>query len=146
MINLEDLYKKYPFVYELDEEYFFLGWEICKPCNSEMAIYYYKKYEELVQKIGEEILALRSYDIDETELESLIKSFRKVKAYSDIATDENCDIATDENEMAVFRDKLNNFVATRCIEQQETLLRQLKNFALYIICLQTFKLWQELMV
>ena len=85
-----------------------------------MAIYYYKKYEELVQKIGEETLALRSYDIDEAELESLIKCFSKVKAYSDIATD--------ENEMAVFRDKLNNFVTTRCIEQQEALLRQLKNF------------------
>lgn len=120
MINLKDIYKKYPFVYELDGEYYFLGWGICKICNSEMAIYYYKKYQELVQKIGEETLALRSYDIDETELESLIKCFRKVKAYSDIATN--------ENEMAFFREELNNFVATRCIEQQEDLLRQLKNF------------------
>lgn len=32
-MRLEDLYKKYPFVYKLDENYFLLGWGICKTCN-----------------------------------------------------------------------------------------------------------------
>ena len=119
-MRLEDLYKKYPFVYKLDEKYFFLGWGICKTCNSEMAIFYFEKYEELLQTIGEEKLESKSYDIEEAELESLIKCFRKVKAYSDIAVS--------DEDMPVFRKNLNEFILARSAEQQEALLRQLKNF------------------
>ena len=119
-MRLEDLYKKYPFVYKLDENYFFLGWGICKTCNSKMTIYYFEKYEELLQTIGEEKIESKSYDIEEAELEGIIKCFRKVKAYSDIAVS--------DEDMPVFRKNLNEFILARSAEQQEELLRQLKNF------------------
>lgn len=85
-----------------------------------MAIFYFEKYEELLQTIGEEKLESKSYDIEEAELESLIKCFRKVKAYSDIAVS--------DEDMPVFRKNLNEFILARSAEQQEELLRQLKNF------------------
>lgn len=119
-MRLEDLYKKYPFVYKLDGEYFFLGWGICRPCNSEMAIHYFEKYEELLQVIGEEKIESNSYDIGRAELESIIKYFRKVKAYSDVAVS--------DEDMPVFRKNFNDFILTRSAEQQKELLRQLKNF------------------
>ena len=117
---LEDLYKKYPFVYKLDGEYFFIGWGIFKTCNSEMAICYYEKYEKLLQIIGEDKLELKSYDIDEEQLESIIKYFRKIKAYSDIAVV--------EDDMPNFRKMIDEFISMRSTEQQEELLRQLRNF------------------
>ncbi len=43
-----------------------------------------------------------------------------MKAYSDIAVD--------EDEMPIFGKKLNDFITMRSAEQQEELLRQLKNF------------------
>ena len=104
-MRLEDLYKKYPFVYKLDDNYFFIGWGICKVCDSEGAITYFKKYEELLQIIGEEKLESKSYDIEEAQLESIIKCFRKVKAYSDIAVV--------EDDMPIFRKTLNEFISIR---------------------------------
>ena len=70
-MRLEDLYKKYPFVYKLDEKYFFLGWGICKTCNSEMAIYYFEKYEELLQTIGEEKLESKEKELEDVKKKKL---------------------------------------------------------------------------
>lgn len=120
MIKLDDLYKKYPFIYETDGDYYYIGWGICKQCSSSIALDYYKLYKKTLNEIGEEKVASRNNDIDEEMLDTLLWCFRKVKAYSDIAVD--------NEDLRLFRGKIENFICSLSDEQQRTLLEQLRNF------------------
>lgn len=118
-MKLEDLYKKYPFIYEVNNVYYYLGWGICKICDSEIALSYYRKYKNCIQSIGSEVLA-GNKEIDDGQLDQLLYYFRKVKAYSDIATD--------EKEMSSFRNDITQFLNHLKEEEKNMLYVQLTDF------------------
>lgn len=121
MVKLEDLYKKYPFIYEVDEKYYYIGWGICKECTSKFALSYYEDFKKTVEEVGEEILAQGDCNkIDEDQLDSLLYFFRKVKAYSDIEVD--------SNDMPTFRKQLNDFLDGISLEEKQKLQHQLEIF------------------
>lgn len=119
-MNLENLYKKYPFIYKVEDKYYYLGWGICNECTSEIAIHYYEKYIELIKKIGEDTLATKGHNMGDAELDNLLYLFRKVMAYSDIEVK--------EEEMHGFKKKLNAFLETNSETQNIELEKQLTNF------------------
>lgn len=118
-MNLEDLYKKYPYIYEVNNGYYYLGWGICKICDSNIALSYYEKYKKCIQSIGSEVIASNK-NIDDEQLDQLLYYFRKVKAYSDIATDKN-DMPNFKNELFQFLNQLDK-------GEQEKLCEQLTDF------------------
>lgn len=118
-MNLEDLYKKYPLIYEVNNMYYYLGWGICKICDSDIALSCYKKYKKCIQSIGSEVIASNK-NIDDEQLEQLLYYFRKVKAYSDIVTDKN-DMPNFKNELFQFLNQLDK-------GEQDKLCDQLTDF------------------
>ncbi len=119
MRELEGICKKYPFVYEGTEEFFFIGSGICKKCTSEMALYYYDLYKKCIKEIGEENLASKYSAIDEDKLEQLLYYFRKVKAHSDIALEDN---------YVDCRKETMELLYSMPDKEQMDVLRQLRNF------------------
>ena len=120
LVKLEDLYKKYPFIYEVSEDYYFIGWGICKRCDSSIALDYYEAYKKALFEAGMEKVSSGSNDIEEDKLDTLLYYFRKVKAYSDIAVD--------DEELLTFRKKIEEMVFSLSEKQKDELLRQLNDF------------------
>lgn len=119
-MQIEDLYKKYPFIYRISGGYFYIGFGICKECNSKIAISYYEDYFKCIDNIGEKKILDNDNSIAEDEMDRLLYFFRKVKAYSDIAVD--------ENERSSFRNKINQYIDEINEEDRKELEHQLKLF------------------
>lgn len=119
-MKLEDLYKKYPFVYQIDGEYYYLGNGVCKVCDSRFAISYYEEYKKILHQIGEDVVASESYNIDGDLLDSLIYNFRKVKAYSNVES-------TNEDQVS-YRKKIADLIDSLTEDEKIKILNQLENF------------------
>jgi len=120
LVKLEDLYKKYPFIYELSGDYYIIGLGICKLCCSSNAITYYEAFKKSLNEVGIEKVTMGSYDVAEDKLDTLLYYFRKVIAY--------CDIAVDDAEPSTFRKKIENLISSLSNTRKDELLRQLKIF------------------
>jgi len=119
-MKLEDLNKKYPFVYQVDGKYYYLGNGVCKVCDSRFAISYYEEYKKILCQIGEDVVASESYNIDDDLLDSLICNFRKVKAYSNIESK--------KEDRVSYRKRIADLIDSLTEEEKIQLLKQLENF------------------
>lgn len=86
-------------------------------CESQPAISHFKRYREEIAKLGREYIQEQHYD-NTSEIEELVYSFRKVKAYADI------DIPNEEKTMSKrntleFLDSLNDSEKRSLLEQVE---------------------------
>lgn len=104
MNKLEDLIKKHSFIYKIDDQYYYIGQWLFKPCTNIMVIDYYAKYKE----------ALKNEDD-----EQLYYWFRKVRACSDLDMDETKDNIN--KKILEFIDQLSN-------SQKSSLQNQLDEF------------------
>lgn len=119
-MKLEDLFKKYPFVYEVNQKYYYLGQGVCKECDSTFAISYFEDYKKFLEQIGRDVIASQTRNIDEESLDTLIYCFRKVKAYSDIKVE--------PEDYKTYRQRISDLVDTLSILEQQKLLQQLEDF------------------
>ena len=116
-IKLDDITKKYPFIYKIRDEYYIIGCGVFAVCESQPAISHFKRYREEIAKLGREYIQEQHYD-NTSEIEELVYSFRKVKAYADI------DIPNEEKTMSKrntleFLDNLNYSEKNSLLEQVE---------------------------
>lgn len=82
-VKLEDITKKYPFIYEVKDDFYIIGCGAFAPCKSQFAISYYQNYREAINKLGRDFIQEHHYDYPE-DFDALVYNFRKVKAYADI--------------------------------------------------------------
>lgn len=118
-MTLGDLYKKYPFIYEIDNAYYYIGWGICKRCNSDMALHYYSKYKDCIQYVDLKAIA-EGRNLDNQQFDDLLYYFRKVLAYSDIAVK--------REDMPEFRQDIYKLIKQLDDIENEKLFQQLINF------------------
>ena len=85
MAKLYDITKKYPFIYEVDDELLHIGMGRFGVCTNHLAKGYYYRYKEEVGKIGRENIRARA--LNEEEYNNLIYFFKKVKNYSEESID-----------------------------------------------------------
>ena len=119
-MNLEDITKKYPFIYEVGKEYYYLGHGICEKCKSRFAIEYFEEYKSVLGQIGRDVIASKTWDIDEVLLNKLIYNFGKVKAYS------NVERPKEENKS--YRQEIMELIDSLEGPEQKKLLLQLEDF------------------
>lgn len=116
--NIENIYKKHSFIYEVNGEYYFIGSRIFQECYNNTAINCYIEYNKIV-------------DDNEQSKEALIL-FKKIRHYSNVQLETN-----NMNEKSIknnkFENKINEFINALTIEQRNSLQRQLNN---YIKCYQ----------
>ena len=120
IVKLEDIHKKYPFIYEVDEEYFYIGFGVCERCDSSSALKYYEQYKKSCVEIDLGKIISMSYDIDDDLLDAMLFSFRKVKAYSEIEAD--------NTEASIQRKKTEDLIDSLSGEQRDNLYEQLLVF------------------
>ena len=117
MIKLEDIKKKYGFMYEIDDKVYFIGMGIFEMCTSSCAKYYFDEYRKRIHELGRENIL--PYHLEDNEVDALIYFFRKVKAYSNIREDEK--IAENQKKIEDFLYSLNE-------GQKKALLEQLEDY------------------
>ena len=82
-IKLDDITKKYPFIYKIRDEYYIIGCGVFAVCESQPAISHFKRYREEIAKLGREYIQEKHYE-NKSDFEELVYIFKKVKAYADI--------------------------------------------------------------
>ena len=117
-VKLEDIIKKYPFMYEIDGELYHIGYGIFKKCTSAFAENYYKNFVKTVNEIDRN--RIKPYTLESEEADTLVYYFRKVKSYSDLA-DSRENIAEENKKAFTF---INNLTQ----ETKDDLLKQLEVF------------------
>ncbi len=120
LIKLDDMYKKYPFIYKVSGEYYYIGAGICKACTDADAINYYNDYLNAMLAIGREELSSHNIERRDSRVENLIYYFRKVILCSEINIDKN-DQSTYRRDIEVLIDLLSE-------EQKDSLLMQLVDY------------------
>ena len=118
MANLDDLTKKYPFMYEVDGAIYQIGCGVFKTCDSPIGETYFVQYREFIKKVGRENIV--KYELQGEEEEHLIYLFRKIKAYSELDR-MNVSISEANAEILMFIDSLND-------EQKNDLGEQLEDY------------------
>ncbi len=119
-VKLDDLYKKNPFIYEINEDYYYIGHGICQWCASHDALDWFKLYREALDRIGRDKISSRSSDIVEEDLSVLVRYYRKVMAYS--ASN------VEESERHTYRNQIDKLIASFSEIQKSELLRQMKDY------------------
>lgn len=118
MTKLDDLTKKYPFMYEVDGDIYQIGFGVFETCNSHIGKNYFEQYREFINKVGRENIV--QYKLQGEEEEHLIYLFRKVKAYSELDR-MSVSISEVNAEILMFIDSLND-------EQKNHLFEQLEDY------------------
>lgn len=116
-VKLEDLYKKYPFMYEVDGEIYVIGHGVFKKNDSGIAAEYFSRYREYIDRIGRE--NIQPYELDDVDADGLIYLYKKVLAYADIAHTEY-----DKD----FKTNLFEFISELGNEKKDMLYAQLEDF------------------
>lgn len=78
-VKLEDIIKKYPFMYEVNGKIYHIGNFVFKECDNQIALEYFNNYKSLIDRINRNKFVDRQ--LDETETEELVYYFRKIIAY-----------------------------------------------------------------
>lgn len=118
MTCLDDLTKKYPFMYEVDDKVYQIGLGVFKECDSLIRKTYFMRYREFIKKVGRDNIVRDKLQGEEEEY--LIYLFRKIKTYSEL--DEiNILIGEVNKEIRMFIDSLNS-------EQKNNLGEQLEDY------------------
>lgn len=84
-VELEEIYKKYPFVYEVNEELMIIGSGVFKQCTQDIIQTYYNRYKEKIREIGRD--KILTHKLDDVEIDTLIYLFRKLMSYADVSSD-----------------------------------------------------------
>lgn len=120
-MRIKDLYKKHPFIYELDGEYFYLGQGICRKCGSQRAISYYEKFKECIDAIGEKNIDPYECDKKGDEVfDNLILNFKK--------TYKSCKFVSTEKDISAATKKLDDFLSQLNPHETAEIERQLGIF------------------
>jgi len=116
-VNLEDLYKKYPFIYEVDGELYVIGHGVFRKNTSVIAERYFRSYRECVNKVGRENII--PYELSVQDADALTDLYKKVMDYASIAAMES------DNE---YKGKLFDFIYGLDKEKQDSLYEQLEDY------------------
>lgn len=117
-IKLEDIIKKYPFMYEIDGELYHIGNGVFEKCTSQFAEHYYEKFVNTVDGINRD--RIKPYTLEDEEADTLVYYFRKVKSYSDLA--DSSENITEASKKAF------SFINNLTQETKDDLLKQLEIF------------------
>lgn len=116
MVKLDDLIKKYPFMYEVNGEIYQIGCGVFKICDSRIGITYFMQYRDFIKKVGRENII--KYKLQGEEEEHLVYLFRKIKAYSEL-DEQNVSIGEANEKILTFIDSLNKEYTDDLREQLE---------------------------
>lgn len=117
-VKLEDISKKHPFIYEIDNTFYIMGANAFEEYDS-IGLDYYRKYRECINKFGrEKIYPYSLSNEDPKEVKNLVRAFSKVKTYADAAKTDN------------FRAhiELEEFIANLSEDNRKKLLEQLEDY------------------
>lgn len=117
-IEIEDIVKKYPFMYKIGEEIYLIGQGVFKKCTNEIAITYFNKYKTCVKTIGR--IRIEKAQLTNEEAENLVYYFRKVMNYS--GYDIPIDCPTQAKKSALL------FLTTLSTETKNDILDQLEDY------------------
>lgn len=117
-LKIEDIIKKYPFMYEADGEIYHIGHLVFMKCNNQIALRYFNNYQSLIDRMDRDKFI--NGQLDETETEDLVYYFRKIKAYSEICPLEERNINSNKETI--------NFISALNKESKNSLLVQLENY------------------
>lgn len=117
-IQLEDIIKKYPFMYEVNNKVYHIGAYVFKECKNPLALGYFQEYQDFIKSIDRNKLI--NHLFNENEMEYLVYLFGKIKAYSDDDSFKPL-VNASNNEALTFINTLNE-------ESKKELLFQLENY------------------
>lgn len=117
-IKLEDIVKKYPFMYEVEEKIYYIGNGVFRECTDSLSFEYFKRYRDYIVLVGRETIATSS--LNNEEAEALTYYFRKVKNRSDY--DKNID-----DPIQAKKDAL-EFISNLSYETTKKLFLQLEDY------------------
>jgi len=117
-IKIEDIIKKYPFMYEVNGEIYHIGHLVFAKCDNQIALQYFNNYQSLIDQIDRDKFI--NGQIDETEIEDLVYYFRKIKAYSEIHPLEDRTSKSNKDAM--------RFISELNEESENNLFAQLENY------------------
>lgn len=80
-LELENICNKYPFIYEINGDYYVIGKFVFKPYNDLNGLEDYKKYREVLSKIGRENIG-RNYALDKAWENELVDCFQNVMEHA----------------------------------------------------------------
>ncbi len=118
-IRLEDIKAKYPFIYEIKDNYYIMGHDTFAICNSDAAISRYKEYRNEINRIGREAVQQHIYN-NPNEYSDLVYYFRKVMFHA------NIDVPFEE--CSLNRNNLREFLVTLNASERDILLHQLEDY------------------
>ena len=119
IIKLEDITKKYPFIYEINNDYYIMGLDAFEKCQSDRAINRYKEYKAEINRLGREAIQQQKYD-NSDDFSALVFYFRKVMSHANINSSfEEC---------SKNRHNLHDFLCNLKPSEKEILLRQLEDY------------------
>jgi len=81
MTKLEDITKKYPFMYEINGTVYCMGQGVFHIYTNQIGLEYFRKYREEIMSVGREYVE-QPYP-DHQEVEKLVRYYDKVMIYSE---------------------------------------------------------------
>lgn len=118
VVNLEDIVKKYPFVYKVNNRYYCIGCFKFAECNNTLIHNYYDKYEEIIAGISQVRWQTNKLSKDESDL--VLYYFKRMRGYAD-------SILVSDSPDKVRKQTL-EFIFNLADEEKLNLLSQLKDF------------------
>lgn len=118
MTRLEDITKKYPFMYEINGMVYCIGQGAFYTYANQIGLEYFRKYREEVMSLGRERIE-RPY-LDHREVEKLVHYYSRVMTYSEPT-------AKAENP-AIIKGRVLEFLDTIDSEEREKLSAQLEDY------------------
>ena len=132
IIKLNELYKKYPFIYKVHDDYFFIGTGICKPCYSKVALDYFNRYTSILNDVDDKMIIEYSdwlSRIDGNIKDALLYCFRKIKAYSESNVD--------TKDLLIFKKRIEDFTLHLSESEKTDLHKQL------VISIEAFRCYRN---
>lgn len=118
MIQLEDIYKKYPFIYEVEGNLYQFGSGAFKEGVSKQGEQYYSLYKEELNRIGRD--NIRPHELEAMDVKTLVYAFRKIKSYCDCENQN-----TDYNES---KHNLLGYIENLSADAKNDLLQQIEDY------------------
>ena len=118
MLKIHDITKKYPFMYEVNDQIFCMGQGVFQIYTDVMGLEYFKKYRNEITFLGREFIS-QPYP-DHRDVKNLVHYYERVKTYSESTT-------KTENPAEV-KAKLLAFLDSLTPDEQDKLSKQLEDY------------------